>query len=177
MLYNFIHGLVIGGAVLVRSLEWPSEWSAAERTASHAADKRLWHAVRHPAAGLCAASCEFPFDQAHSVSARLILSIMKLYVWHTVLCLRTRPSWCASPCCWGWPTVTSIWWRQQLSGLWESMFCSLVWERWGHWPLSNTRGSFTGCDEFIYFTFCFSGCDVCGRRSKQHPSCAGWSFS
>lgn len=46
---------------MVRSLEWPAERSAAERTTSHAADERLRHALLHPAAGLRTAACEFPF--------------------------------------------------------------------------------------------------------------------
>lgn len=60
MSFNFMHG--VGGAVLVRGLEWSSEPSAAERTASNAADERLRHAVLHPAAGLRTAAGEFPFD-------------------------------------------------------------------------------------------------------------------
>lgn len=90
--------------------------------------------------------------------------------------LRTRPSWCASPCCWGWPTVKTIWWRPQLSGPWESTYCSLVWERWGHWPVSNM---FRTHKEVLYFLSLslFSGCDVCGRHGKHHPSCPGWSIS
>ena len=51
-----------GGAVLVWGLEWSSEPSTAERTASHAADERLRHAVLHPAAGFRTAAGEFPFD-------------------------------------------------------------------------------------------------------------------
>lgn len=80
MCFHFIHGRDAGGAVLVRSLEWSSEQSAAERTTSHAADERLRRALLHPAACLRTASCESPSVWTPSVCAQLVLSFKKLYV-------------------------------------------------------------------------------------------------
>lgn len=169
-----MHG--VGGAVLVRGLEWSSEPSATERTASDAADERVRHAVLHPAAGLRTAAGEFPFD------------------WTQVWC---KVPWSAKSdllqCCFSGQNSADVHHRAagadlqwKLSGedrssqSFGSLHTVSLSERGRtHRTLSyrflNHKGSVL--QAVIFFPSLLSGCDVCGGHGQHHPCCPWWSIS